>query len=110
MKDCLPSRWSFFFLKLLFSHKYSDRLGLIGIFKVKTTVCYFYNLSCTDFFCIKPKYTWYYKVFRVKIWYCNIGIALDGDALLQEGITEKERLEETLRLEEAHEGYVIIWG
>jgi hypothetical protein len=40
----------------------------------------------------------------------NIGISLDGDALLQEGITEKEKLDETLRLEEAHEGYGIIWG
>jgi hypothetical protein len=40
----------------------------------------------------------------------NIGIALDGDTLIQEGIQEKERLEETLRLEESHEGYGIIWG
>ena len=40
----------------------------------------------------------------------NIGISLDGDALLQEGITEKERLDETLRLEEGHEGYGIIQG
>lgn len=40
----------------------------------------------------------------------NIGIALDGDTLIQEGIQEKEKLEETLRLEESHEGYGIIWG
>ncbi len=40
----------------------------------------------------------------------NIGISLDGDTLLQEGITEKERLDETLRLEESYEGYGIIWG
>lgn len=40
----------------------------------------------------------------------NIGIGLDGDTLLQEGTTEKERLDETLRLEESHEGYGIIWG
>lgn len=40
----------------------------------------------------------------------NIGISLDGDALLQEGITEKERLDETLRLEEGYEGYGIIQG
>jgi hypothetical protein len=40
----------------------------------------------------------------------NIGIGLDGDTLLQEGTTEKERLDETLRLEESHEGYGIIRG
>jgi hypothetical protein len=40
----------------------------------------------------------------------NIGISLDGDTLLQEGITEKERLDETLRLEEGYEGYGIIQG
>ena len=40
----------------------------------------------------------------------NIGIGLDGDTLLQEGITEKERLDETLRLEESHEGYGIVYG
>jgi len=40
----------------------------------------------------------------------NIGISLDGDALIQEAMTDKERLEETLRLEEGHEGYGIIWG
>lgn len=40
----------------------------------------------------------------------NIGISLDGDALLQEGITDKEKLDETLRLEEGHEGYGIIYG
>lgn len=40
----------------------------------------------------------------------NIGIALDGDQLIQEGIQEKERLEETLRLEESHEGYGISMG
>lgn len=40
----------------------------------------------------------------------NIGIGLDGDTLLQEGITEKEKLDETLRLEESHEGYGIVYG
>ena len=40
----------------------------------------------------------------------NIGIGLDGDTLLSEGATEKERLEETLRLEEGYEGYGILWG
>lgn len=40
----------------------------------------------------------------------NIGISLDGDTLIQEGITEKEHLEETLRLEEVYEGYPIIMG
>ena len=40
----------------------------------------------------------------------NTGIALDGDQLIQEGITDKEKLEETLRLEESHEGYGISMG
>jgi hypothetical protein len=40
----------------------------------------------------------------------NIGISLDGDQLLQEGIQEKETLEERLRLEESHEGYGISIG
>lgn len=40
----------------------------------------------------------------------NIGISLDGDTLLQEGITEKEKLDETLRLEEGYEGYGILLG
>lgn len=40
----------------------------------------------------------------------NTGIALDGDQLIQEGIQEKERLEETLRLEESYEGYGISIG
>lgn len=40
----------------------------------------------------------------------NIGISLDGDTLLQEGQQEKERLDETLRLEEGYEGYGIIVG
>jgi len=40
----------------------------------------------------------------------NIGISLDGDQLISEGTTDKERLEETLRLEEGYEGYGIIWG
>ena len=40
----------------------------------------------------------------------NIGLTLDGDQLVQEGKEEKERLEETLRLEEGHEGYGILWG
>jgi hypothetical protein len=40
----------------------------------------------------------------------NIGIGLDGDTLLQEGITEKEKLDETLRLEESYEGYGILLG
>ena len=40
----------------------------------------------------------------------NVGLGLDGETLLQEGITEKERLDETLRLEECHEGYGILLG
>jgi len=40
----------------------------------------------------------------------NVGIQLDGDQLLQEGIQEKEQLEERLRLEESHEGYGISIG
>ena len=40
----------------------------------------------------------------------NIGIGLDGDSLLSQGQAEKERLEETLRLEEGHEGYGIFLG
>jgi hypothetical protein len=40
----------------------------------------------------------------------NVGLGLDGETLLQEGITEKERLEETLRLEEGYMGYGIIVG
>lgn len=40
----------------------------------------------------------------------NIGISLDGADLIQEGTTEKERLDETLRLEETHEGYGILIG
>ena len=40
----------------------------------------------------------------------NIGIGLDGDSLLSQGQAEKERLEETLRLEEGHEGYGILMG
>jgi hypothetical protein len=40
----------------------------------------------------------------------NIGIGLDGDTLLAEGAQEKERLDETLRLEEGHEGYGILFG
>lgn len=40
----------------------------------------------------------------------NAGIDLDGADLISEGITEKEKLEETLRLEEVWEGYPIFWG
>jgi hypothetical protein len=40
----------------------------------------------------------------------NIGISLDGDQLISEGKEEKDKLDETLRLEEAHEGYGIIQG
>jgi hypothetical protein len=40
----------------------------------------------------------------------NVGLGLDGETLLQEGIAEKERLDETLRLEEGHMGYGIIVG
>ncbi len=40
----------------------------------------------------------------------NTGIALDGDALLSEGIEEKRELKETLQLEETWEGYEIIMG
>jgi hypothetical protein len=40
----------------------------------------------------------------------NVGISLDGDTLVQEGKEEKEKLNETLRLEENFEGYPIIIG
>jgi hypothetical protein len=40
----------------------------------------------------------------------NVGIALDGEQLIQEGIQEKETLDERLRLEEGYEGYGILWG
>jgi len=40
----------------------------------------------------------------------NIGISLDGDQLIQEGTADKEKLDETLRLEETHEGYGITMG
>jgi len=40
----------------------------------------------------------------------NVGIGLDGDSLISQGQAEKERLEETLRLEESHEGYGILMG
>jgi hypothetical protein len=40
----------------------------------------------------------------------NAGISLDGDTMISEGKEEKERLEETLRDEEAYEGYGITVG
>ena len=40
----------------------------------------------------------------------NTGIALDGSDLLAEGQQDKERLEETLRLEEVYDGYGIEIG
>lgn len=40
----------------------------------------------------------------------NIGISLDGDQLVSEGKEEKDRLEETLRLEEGYEGYPVLLG
>ena len=40
----------------------------------------------------------------------NTGILMDGDTLLSEGKEEKEKLEETLRLEEAWEGLDISIG
>jgi hypothetical protein len=40
----------------------------------------------------------------------NTGLTLDGDSLISEGKEEKEKLEETLRLEEAWEGYGIEIG
>jgi hypothetical protein len=40
----------------------------------------------------------------------NVGIALDGDTLLSEGIEEKRELKETLQLEENWEGYPILIG
>ena len=40
----------------------------------------------------------------------NTGIDLDGADLIGEGTAEKEKLEETLRLEEVFEGYPIFWG
>lgn len=40
----------------------------------------------------------------------NTGIALDGSDLLAEGQADKERLEETLRLEEVYDGYGIEIG
>jgi hypothetical protein len=40
----------------------------------------------------------------------NTGIALDGDALISEGIEEKTQLKETLQLEEVWDGYDISMG
>lgn len=40
----------------------------------------------------------------------NVGLSLDGDTMLSEGKEEKEALEESLRLEEAYEGYGIEIG
>lgn len=40
----------------------------------------------------------------------NIGISMDGDSLVAEGQSEKDKLDETLRLEENYEGYPIFWG
>ena len=40
----------------------------------------------------------------------NVGIALDGDNLISEGKEEKERLDETLQLEEVWEGLGIMLG
>jgi len=40
----------------------------------------------------------------------NTGIALDGDALLSEGIEEKRELKETLQLEEVWDGLGISMG
>lgn len=40
----------------------------------------------------------------------NTGIALDGDALISEGIEEKTQLKETLMLEEVWDGYDISMG
>jgi len=40
----------------------------------------------------------------------NIGIGLDGDTLVAEGQAEKDKLDESLRLEENYEGYPIFWG
>lgn len=40
----------------------------------------------------------------------NTGLSLDGDSLVSEGKEEQERLNETLRLEEAWDGYGILIG
>lgn len=40
----------------------------------------------------------------------NVGLALDGDTLLQEGIAEIEKLDERLRTEECLEGFDISLG
>ena len=40
----------------------------------------------------------------------NTGIALDGDALISEGIEEKRELKETLMLEEVWDGLGISMG
>ena len=40
----------------------------------------------------------------------NTGLSLDGDSLISEAQTEKERLDETLRLEETYEGLGISIG
>ena len=40
----------------------------------------------------------------------NTGISLDGDSLLGEGQSEKEKLEEELREEEAYEGSYMCLG
>ncbi len=40
----------------------------------------------------------------------NVGLSLDGDALINEGTSEIDKLEETLRNEENEEGYPILIG
>ena len=40
----------------------------------------------------------------------NQGISLDGDSMVSDGQSEKEYLEDTLRNEEAYEGYGIFMG
>lgn len=40
----------------------------------------------------------------------NAGISLDGDSMISEGKEEKERLDESLKLEECYEGYSILIG
>jgi hypothetical protein len=40
----------------------------------------------------------------------NTGLSLDGDSLISEGTTEKERLEEKLKDEEVWDAYYPIYG
>lgn len=71
------------------------------------------NMWITDYACAMCKMT----LGRIRTKFANFsaigsntGLAMDGDALISEGQSEIEKLEETLRLEESYEGSPIIIG